>query len=167
MELYLKYCNCQPLPLFSPQYLKATLSSRDPELLLALISLAARFSPEFPVGMSQGSAEEAQRLVMLRVSQGVVELSTLQTLCMLSLREFNRKSNNSDAGIVTHSWQMAIRQRQASTVLLRQVLLKQLVSLRNHQAEDQVTLLTSVGGAIGQSYCSSVFMATHLAHSHS
>lgn len=90
IELYLRYCNCQPLPLFSPQYLRNTLSSREPELLLALISLAARFSHDSHIASSTGYVEESQRLVATRVSQGPVELSTIQTLCILSLREFNR-----------------------------------------------------------------------------
>src|ERR1700749_1199815 len=41
-QLYLKHCNYQPLPLFS-ESLMISLSSRDPELLLAILALASRF----------------------------------------------------------------------------------------------------------------------------
>jgi len=106
-DLYLTYLNCQPLPLFSPQYLTETLASRDDELLLSIFVAAARFSPlvgaaSDPISSPAGEeiANDATKLVMRKVSQGPVELSTIQSLCILSLREFNRKyPDHSSLGI--------------------------------------------------------------------
>lgn len=69
-----------------------TLHSREPELLFALLAMAGRFL-EHP--MSRISAddylEKSRRLVMGRICEGRVELSTLQTLCLLSMVDFTSK----------------------------------------------------------------------------
>ncbi|KIX95239.1 uncharacterized protein Z520_09156 [Fonsecaea multimorphosa CBS 102226] len=96
VQLYLKYCNCQPLPLFSSEVLTTTFSSRDPELILAMLALASRFDPDIP-GDNQmdpsrrfeSRVTQARELVMHRVTHGPIELSTIQALCLLSLGEFN------------------------------------------------------------------------------
>ncbi|KIV88604.1 hypothetical protein PV10_08271 [Exophiala mesophila] len=124
IELYIKYCNCQPLPLFSPQHLRDTVSSRDPELLLALISLAARFSSDSEIASSTAIVEESQRLVATRVSQGPVELSTIQTLCILSLREFNHGNTpkaNVYSSLATSLSQGAGLSSKADTAILSDV----------------------------------------------
>lgn len=76
-----------------------TLASRDNELLLSIHALAARFSlsdgtssDAIGSAISDESADNARIMVMQKVSQGPVELSTIQSLCILSLREFNRES---------------------------------------------------------------------------
>jgi len=66
---------------------------RDPELLLALLSLGSRFAntrldAEIRFEQAQGYAEKARLMAMHRVVKGEVELSTLQTLCLLSLVDF-------------------------------------------------------------------------------
>lgn len=95
-ELYLTYCNYQPLPLFAPEHLLGTLTTRDPELLLAILGLAMRFSVESTAALAQNRtsmaslyASSSRTLTLNRVSHGPVELSTIQTLCILSLLEFN------------------------------------------------------------------------------
>ena len=96
-RLFLKHCNYQPLPLFSENLL-SSLTARDPELLLALSALASRFQiVNYAIhGVQSFEAFEvyaapAKELVMRRVSHGPVELSTIQTLCLLSLAEFNSR----------------------------------------------------------------------------
>ncbi|KAF2138878.1 uncharacterized protein K452DRAFT_85780 [Aplosporella prunicola CBS 121167] len=93
-ESYLTYCNCQPLPLFDQGHFLSSLSGRDPELLFSVLALAGRFSDE-PIfqrnrdSVINGFADTARDVVMRRVSQGPVELSTLQSLCILSLVDFS------------------------------------------------------------------------------
>lgn len=93
--LYLKHCNYQPLPLFTETLLNK-FTSRDPELLLAIIALASRFDTVNYNGRnapSSHSSDEftspAKEIIMRRVAHGPVELSTIQTLCLLSLAELN------------------------------------------------------------------------------
>lgn len=97
VDHFLHYCNYQPLPLFSPPYLLATLRSRDDELLLAILALSVRFSyaTDTDIGTT-GSiyASSSRTLVMRRLSEGPVELSTIQTLCILSILEFNSKTSS-------------------------------------------------------------------------
>lgn len=68
------------------------LNSREPELLFALLALAGRF---FDAPMRRSSAddflEKSRRMVMGRVCEGNVELSTLQTLCLLSMVDFTSR----------------------------------------------------------------------------
>ncbi|OAP54272.1 hypothetical protein AYL99_11373 [Fonsecaea erecta] len=96
VQLYLRYCNCQPLPLFSTEVLTNTFSSRDPELILAMMALASRFDPNTPNAspaelsrMYESRAAQARDMIMRRVTHGPIELSTIQALCLLSLAEFN------------------------------------------------------------------------------
>ncbi|KAF7122712.1 hypothetical protein CNMCM5793_000822 [Aspergillus hiratsukae] len=93
-ELYLLYCESQPLPLFHRNSFISSLSTRDPEILYAILALSLRFSDEDCQGLNDlatlvsGYTEVARGLVMRRVSEGPVELSTLQCLCLLSLIDF-------------------------------------------------------------------------------
>lgn len=74
-----------------------TLGSRDPEVIYAILALTIRFSDEtFSADrdfstLANKYAEMARTLVMERVSEGPVELSTLQCLCLLSLVDFTSK----------------------------------------------------------------------------
>ncbi|KAK9859522.1 hypothetical protein MYU51_013579 [Penicillium brevicompactum] len=84
-ELYLLYCDSQPLPLFHRDSFLATIQTREAELLFAILALASRFSYSHnsgndPAGLVNSYAEIARGLVMKRVSEGPVELSTLQCL---------------------------------------------------------------------------------------
>lgn len=92
-ELYLLYCDSQPLPLFSRDSFLSGLQTREPELLFSILALAFRFSYAChsradSTSLINGYAEVARGLVMKRVSEGPVELSTLQCLCILSLVDF-------------------------------------------------------------------------------
>lgn len=69
-----------------------TFRSRDPELQLCVTALALRFMETSkvnePDALIKVYAEDARKIVMKRVSEGPVELSTLQSLCLLSLVDF-------------------------------------------------------------------------------
>ncbi|KAL5341148.1 hypothetical protein BJX70DRAFT_76028 [Aspergillus crustosus] len=91
-HLFLTCCNYQPLPLFHPDNFVETLESRDPELILAIHAISLRFGRS-PDGSDlrpyiADCARKARMLVMERVGQGPLELSTLQTLCLLAMFDF-------------------------------------------------------------------------------
>lgn len=96
-ELYLVYCDSQPLPLFHRESFLGTLDSRDPEVIYGMMALSIRFSDNLYQDTSglmklvNSYAEVARSLVMKRISEGPVELSTLQCLCLLSLVDFTSK----------------------------------------------------------------------------
>ncbi|WYZ42409.1 hypothetical protein EsH8_VI_000108 [Colletotrichum jinshuiense] len=89
---YLLWFHGQPITLFTEETFLQSLASRDPELILSLQSLVLRFPPGSLTTrtkeMLNNKAKEARRLVMERVTEGRVELSTLQSLCLLSMFEF-------------------------------------------------------------------------------
>ncbi|VUC21471.1 unnamed protein product [Clonostachys rosea] len=93
-ELYLMYCDCQPLPLFDRQDFVSTFANRDKQVVCAVIALVARFSdrvkttPLPTASQRQVYADAAHRSVMAQIASGRVELSTLQTLCLLTLNGF-------------------------------------------------------------------------------
>ncbi|KAI1616986.1 hypothetical protein EDD36DRAFT_151370 [Exophiala viscosa] len=92
---YLTYCNYRPLPLFLPDILLSTLKERSHELILAILAVAGRFvtSPGvpsiYPTDRIEDYGQSARSLVMQHIANGLVELSTIQSLCILSLLEFN------------------------------------------------------------------------------
>ena len=91
-EAYLLYCDCQPLPLFHSVSFIETIHSREKELLTAITALSIRFCQPSILGASSTDfAEESRAIVMGKVVEGTVELSTLQTLCLLSLIDFTSK----------------------------------------------------------------------------
>lgn len=96
-ELYLLYCDSQPLPLFHRSSFLSSLQSREVEIIYAIMALALRFADSQYKSMDvmevvNTYAEVARGLVMKRVSEGPVELSTLQCLCLLSLVDFTSES---------------------------------------------------------------------------
>lgn len=96
-ELYLLYCDSQPLPLFHRESFLRTLEGRDPEIIYAMMALSIRFAEDLYQDTNEllklvnGYAEVARSLVMKRISEGPLELSTLQCLCLLSLVDFTSK----------------------------------------------------------------------------
>ena len=93
-ELYLLHCDCQPLPLFHRRTFIGTLATRDSEVLFAMLALAIRFLDdarvcERPLDLIAGYAEVSRNVVMRKVVEGSVELSTLQSLCLLTLVDFS------------------------------------------------------------------------------
>ena len=92
-ELYLLYCESQPLPLFHTSSFIRSIQSRDIEIIYAVLALSMRFSNSHRDANALSEqinsyAEVARGLVMKRVSEGPVEISTLQCLCLLSLVDF-------------------------------------------------------------------------------
>lgn len=92
--LYLKYCQCQPLPLFAPAKFEVNITSREPELCLAITATASRFSKEAVFDTTAHATFETQyrrtvSMVMSRIDDGKVELATLQTLCLLTCIAYN------------------------------------------------------------------------------
>jgi len=90
---YLLYCDCQPLPLFDRSTFIQRLKEREPEVLFSLLGLALRFNEDGPYHEGQSTpiqdyVEAARVLVMKKVMNGAVELSTIQSLCLLSLIDF-------------------------------------------------------------------------------
>jgi hypothetical protein len=80
------------LPLFYPDGFVDSLEGRDPELILAIHAISLRFGRS-PAGSDLrpyigDCARRAHSLVMERVGRGSVELSTLQTLCLLAMFDF-------------------------------------------------------------------------------
>lgn len=95
-KLYLLYCESQPLPLFHRDTFLPSLQTRDVEVVYAILALSLRFSSSYEnvtllTELVNGYAEVARGLVMKRVSEGPVEISTLQCLCLLSLVDFTSK----------------------------------------------------------------------------
>lgn len=92
-ETYLLYCDCQPLPLFHRGSFIEIIETRDTELLFALLALTYRFSdnPELRSHNVDELVEASRAVVTQRVYEGTVELSTLQSLCLISLVDFTSK----------------------------------------------------------------------------
>jgi hypothetical protein len=86
-KTYLQFCDCQPLPLFHRPTFLQTLQYRDPEVLFSVLALAVRFENTDRFD-SAGHTEAARTRVSKRVFEGKVELSTIQTLCLLTLIDF-------------------------------------------------------------------------------
>ncbi|KAG9229599.1 fungal-specific transcription factor domain-containing protein, partial [Amylocarpus encephaloides] len=93
-ETYLLYCDCQPLPLFHKSSFQVSLRERDPEVLLAILALASRFSDLRTLEdgrraeVAASWAGEARAIISKRVFDGNVEFSTIQSLCLLTLVDF-------------------------------------------------------------------------------
>lgn len=91
---YLTYCDSQPLPLFHRQSFHQTIGQRDEELLFAILSLTLRFTDDVnDEGGSKeqqiaGYVEASRKLVSRKIFDGTIELSTIQSLCLLSLVDF-------------------------------------------------------------------------------
>jgi hypothetical protein len=93
-QLYLRYCDCQPLSLFQQSDFVSTFVDRDPAIVYGVFALTSRFSdrdtsrPSAVTRKSRMYAQAAQRRAMMQVTEGRIELATLQALCLLSLAEF-------------------------------------------------------------------------------
>jgi hypothetical protein len=88
-EAYLLYCDCQPLPLFDRSSFKSNLKDRDAEVLFSILALALRFT-DFPAEDKDASryVEVGRTIISRKIFEGKVELSTIQSLCLLSLVDF-------------------------------------------------------------------------------
>ncbi|PBP24582.1 hypothetical protein BUE80_DR004393 [Diplocarpon rosae] len=82
-ENYLKYCDCQPLPLFQRATFLRTLKGRQPEVVFSILALASRFTDTYGPCSDQarligGYGEAARTIVAKKVFEGTVDLSTIQ-----------------------------------------------------------------------------------------
>ena len=91
-RLYLAWCHGQPIALFDPETFLDSLTFRDLELILALQALSLRYPPSTLTPQKREKLDSMEResrsAVMNRIASSAVELSTLQTLCILSMVEF-------------------------------------------------------------------------------
>jgi hypothetical protein len=93
VEIYALNCDCQPLALFQRDHLMKTYGEREVELVCALLAWTLRFAEETdPLYAYIESAtiyvDMARAGAMYKITQGQVELSTLQTLCIIGLLDF-------------------------------------------------------------------------------
>jgi hypothetical protein len=85
VDLYMKYCHRQPVWCFNFEE-HGDLESLPEELICSILALTARFSHEGEHG--QHHADTAKSLIMLRIANGSVELSTIEALCLLAYSSF-------------------------------------------------------------------------------
>jgi hypothetical protein len=100
IDLYFQFCHRQPLWLFE----RDELSSPDDmveELVFSLLALTVRFSATTYVGtrshkdLAQRYREVARGHIMFRIAQGTVQMSTIQSLCLLAFANFTGMYNTS------------------------------------------------------------------------
>lgn len=96
VELYFQFCHRQPLWLLE----REELSSPDDmveELVFSLLALTARFSPatyfetRSRKDLARRYSEIARGHIMFRIAQGAVQMSTIQSLCLLAFVNFTGK----------------------------------------------------------------------------
>ncbi|KXJ87365.1 hypothetical protein Micbo1qcDRAFT_236501 [Microdochium bolleyi] len=119
-DTYIKYCEGQPLYLFHRETFARSLRFRPDELLLAILAVTLRFkdvepgtadssatsgnSPdEFTDQDSLTLASKAHALVMAKIGTRAIELSTLQTLCLLAFVHFHEGNPDQSMPFVTLS----------------------------------------------------------------
>lgn len=94
-QLYLTWCHGQPIALFNASTFLESLTFRDIELILALQTLSLRYPPSTLTPQKRdrlnAMEREARTAVMNRIASSEVDISTLQTLCILSMVEFAGK----------------------------------------------------------------------------
>lgn len=92
IALYFQYCHKQPLWLFDPNDLLIPEKCRS-EVIFGMLSLTLRYSnnPFFRGRIDQMCrqyAEAARSYAMLRLTEGTVNLSTIQSFCLFALAEY-------------------------------------------------------------------------------
>lgn len=93
VELYFQLCHRQPLWLFEREELSIP-GEISEELVFALLALTVRFSvtPFFEgrshQEISRKYGEVSRGHIMFRIAQGTVQMSTIQSLCLLSFANF-------------------------------------------------------------------------------
>lgn len=95
-EIYLQYCDCQPLPIFHRPSFLQTLKERQHEVLFAILALTLRFqdngSPSnVKAELIAKYLEVARTICHKKMFDGVVDLATIQTLIILTLVDFTGK----------------------------------------------------------------------------
>ncbi|KAL1964457.1 hypothetical protein VTN77DRAFT_6883 [Rasamsonia byssochlamydoides] len=98
VDLYFRYCHKQPLWLFNRDELLAPEECCE-EVIFAILALTVRFSNRpFFKGQSeqlaQRYAEASRGLIIAKIAQGTVQLSTIQSLCLLAFANFVAKDTH-------------------------------------------------------------------------
>jgi hypothetical protein len=96
------------------------LRERQSEVLFAILALALRFSeashfPHTHAAQITGYVEGARTIVSRKMFEGVVDLASIQALCLLTLVDFTGKSEVLDYKPLVDHLQMAVRDVQAFT----------------------------------------------------
>ncbi|KAH8673290.1 hypothetical protein BX600DRAFT_547061 [Xylariales sp. PMI_506] len=113
-ELYRQFCDCQPLPMFHPGTFVASLQVRSHEILFSILAHAERFEGQADTTDVESRDRQlfmgtAQSLAMEKFINGQIDLSTLQTLCLLSFMYF--QDGNSDRAIPLITLATALTER--------------------------------------------------------
>ena len=92
IALYFQYCHKQPLWLFDPEDLARPENCRS-EVVFGILSLSLCYSDSPALEgrtdqMCRQYAEAARSYAMLRIAQGKVNLSTLQSFCLIAMAEY-------------------------------------------------------------------------------
>ncbi|KAK6216842.1 c6 transcription factor [Colletotrichum tabaci] len=85
VELYFKYCHRQPIWCFERDEVGAY-DSLPEELASSILALTSRFSERRD--HMQLYSSNAKTLVMLRIANGTVDITTIESLCLLSYASF-------------------------------------------------------------------------------
>lgn len=85
VELYFKYCHRQPIWLFERNEV-GDFADIPEELSCSILALTERYTEKG--SDRQLYRESAKTLVMLRIANGTAELSTIESLCLLSYSAF-------------------------------------------------------------------------------
>lgn len=99
IDLYFQFCHRQPLWLFEREELSSESSPDDmaEELVFSLLALTIRFSTTTYFDsrshkkFAQRYGEVARAHIMFRIAQGAVQMSTIQSLCLLAFANFTGK----------------------------------------------------------------------------
>lgn len=85
IDLYFKYCHRQPIWCFERQEVSDH-DSLPEELASSILALTSRFSEQRD--HLQLYSNNAKTLIMLRIANGTVDLTTIESLCLLSFSSF-------------------------------------------------------------------------------
>ncbi|KAJ5298101.1 hypothetical protein N7508_008350, partial [Penicillium antarcticum] len=101
-DLYRQYCHKQPLWLFDESDLLAP-EIYSQEIMFGILGLALRYSNNpFVEGrvdeLCQQYTEAARGIIMLKIARGGVQLSTIQSLCLIALANFIAEETNMQIG---------------------------------------------------------------------
>ena len=83
--LYFKYCHRQPIWCFERDQISDYMAIPE-ELACSILALTSRFLDN--KNQLQLYRESAKTLIMLRIANGTVELTTIESLCLLSYSSF-------------------------------------------------------------------------------
>ena len=87
ISLYFKYCHRQPIWCFEREEL-GDYGSIPEELASSILALTSRFSEKRERDHVQLYGNNAKTLIMLRIANGTVDLTTIESLCLLSYSSF-------------------------------------------------------------------------------